>query len=199
MPKPKGGGKVASAFLGSSSMTRWTPDPSFYPSPRLGGEGAGRNARLCRGLRSEARRSRCHRRGRRRSGLADLFEDRRPGRHDRRSATSCTIMAGTRAARVSAPTRRIRISSGATSWCRVCAPRASTSSTPSPTREARRSCKVIEPEEVIEATGYSRPHTVHCGPDGIYVSALGNAKGDGAGRHLPHGLRDLRGARPLGG
>ena len=26
--------------------------------------------------------------------------------------------------------------------------------------------RVIEPEELIEATGYSRPHTVHCGPDG---------------------------------
>ena len=41
--------------------------------------------------------------------------------------------------------------------------------------------KIIEPEELIEATGYSRPHTVHCGPDGIYVSALGNATGDGPG------------------
>jgi selenium-binding protein 1 len=41
--------------------------------------------------------------------------------------------------------------------------------------------RVIEPDEVAEATGYSRPHTVHCGPDGIYVSALGDAKGDGPG------------------
>jgi methanethiol oxidase len=41
--------------------------------------------------------------------------------------------------------------------------------------------KIIEPEELIETTGYSRPHTVHCGPDGIYVSALGNATGDGPG------------------
>ena len=47
--------------------------------------------------------------------------------------------------------------------------------------------KVIEPEEMIEATGYSRPHTVHCGPDGIYVSALGNAEGRGARRHVPDG------------
>src|SRR5947208_15816154 len=35
--------------------------------------------------------------------------------------------------------------------------------------------KVIEPAEVAERAGYSRPHTVHCGPEGIYVSALGNA------------------------
>jgi methanethiol oxidase len=41
--------------------------------------------------------------------------------------------------------------------------------------------KTIEPEEVFERTGYSRPHTVHCGPDGIYVSALGNVEGDGPG------------------
>ncbi len=30
--------------------------------------------------------------------------------------------------------------------------------------------KVIEPEEIFEKTGYSRPHTIHCGPEGIYVS-----------------------------
>ena len=41
--------------------------------------------------------------------------------------------------------------------------------------------QVIEPEELIETTGYSRPHTVHCGPDGIYVSALGNAAGEAPG------------------
>ncbi len=41
--------------------------------------------------------------------------------------------------------------------------------------------KVIEPEEIAKKTGYSRPHTVHCGPDGIYVSALGNPAGDGPG------------------
>src|SRR3712207_1765438 len=33
--------------------------------------------------------------------------------------------------------------------------------------------KVIEPDEMHERTGYSRPHTIHCGPEGIYVSALG--------------------------
>src|SRR6266550_1881790 len=33
--------------------------------------------------------------------------------------------------------------------------------------------KIIEPEEVFKKTGYSRPHTVHCGPEGVYVSTLG--------------------------
>jgi selenium-binding protein 1 len=41
--------------------------------------------------------------------------------------------------------------------------------------------KVIEADEIARKAGYSRPHTVHCGPDGIYVSALGNPEGDGPG------------------
>jgi selenium-binding protein 1 len=41
--------------------------------------------------------------------------------------------------------------------------------------------KVIEPAELAAKAGYSRPHTIHCGPDGIYVSALGNPEGDGPG------------------
>ena len=39
--------------------------------------------------------------------------------------------------------------------------------------------KTIEPEEILHKTGYSRPHTVHCGPEGIYVSTLGGAGPDG--------------------
>ena len=39
--------------------------------------------------------------------------------------------------------------------------------------------KIIEPEEVFKKTGYSRPHTVHCGPEGIYVSTLGGGGKDG--------------------
>ncbi|QIN82633.1 selenium-binding protein [Rubrobacter tropicus] len=41
--------------------------------------------------------------------------------------------------------------------------------------------KVIEPEELHERTGYSRPHTTHCGPDGIYMNALGTPDGNGPG------------------
>ena len=39
--------------------------------------------------------------------------------------------------------------------------------------------KIIEPEEIFKKTGYSRPHTVHCGPEGIYVSTLGGGGKDG--------------------
>ena len=41
--------------------------------------------------------------------------------------------------------------------------------------------KVIEPETVAKKTGYASPHTVHCGPDGIYMSALGAPDGGGPG------------------
>jgi methanethiol oxidase len=41
--------------------------------------------------------------------------------------------------------------------------------------------KVIEPETVTHATGYSRAHTSHCGPDGIYMNALGAVDGEGPG------------------
>jgi methanethiol oxidase len=44
-----------------------------------------------------------------------------------------------------------------------------------------RLAKVIEADEVLRKTGYSRPHTAHCGPDGIYVNALGNGDGNGPG------------------
>jgi len=41
--------------------------------------------------------------------------------------------------------------------------------------------KVIEPETLAARTGYASPHTVHCGPDGILMSALGAPGGDGPG------------------
>jgi selenium-binding protein 1 len=36
--------------------------------------------------------------------------------------------------------------------------------------------RTVDAEELAERAGYSRPHTVHCGPEGIYVRALGNAE-----------------------
>ncbi|MGI9452272.1 MAG: selenium-binding family protein [Geminicoccaceae bacterium] len=55
--------------------------------------------------------------------------------------------------------------------------------------------KVIEADEIAEKTGYSRPHTIHCGPEGIYVSALGNPEGDGPGGIflMDHETFDVRG------
>jgi len=39
--------------------------------------------------------------------------------------------------------------------------------------------RTIEPEEVMSAGHYSRPHTVHCGPGGLLISALGAGSPDG--------------------
>jgi methanethiol oxidase len=41
--------------------------------------------------------------------------------------------------------------------------------------------KVIDGAEVTAKTGYVAPHTVHCGPDGIYLNALGAPDGGGPG------------------
>jgi methanethiol oxidase len=41
--------------------------------------------------------------------------------------------------------------------------------------------KTLEPEELAKRAGYSRPHTLHCGPEGLYLSALGGGDSDGPG------------------
>jgi len=42
--------------------------------------------------------------------------------------------------------------------------------------------KVIEPEELVEKTGLTRPHTVHCMPgDNVVIAMLGDADGNAAG------------------
>jgi len=50
-----------------------------------------------------------------------------------------------------------------------------------PNPKEPRIVKVIEPEEVKTRAGYTRLHTVHCGPEGIYLTALGGSDGDGPG------------------
>jgi methanethiol oxidase len=42
--------------------------------------------------------------------------------------------------------------------------------------------KVIEPEEIVRETGYTRPHTVHCMPgENVVMAMLGDAEGNGCG------------------
>jgi selenium-binding protein 1 len=57
--------------------------------------------------------------------------------------------------------------------------------------------RAIEAEELTGKAGYSRPHTVHCGPGAIFISALGGANGnDGPGgvALLDHDTFDVIGA-----
>jgi len=55
--------------------------------------------------------------------------------------------------------------------------------------------KLIEAREVSDKTGYSAPHSVHCGPDGVYINALGGADGNGPGGIfvLDHETFDVKG------
>ena len=41
--------------------------------------------------------------------------------------------------------------------------------------------KVLEADEVGKRAGYSRPHTVHCGPGAVFVSCLGGYGEEGPG------------------
>jgi selenium-binding protein 1 len=55
--------------------------------------------------------------------------------------------------------------------------------------------RVLEPDEVTRKAGYSRPHTIHCGPQGIFVASLANAEGDAPGGIflMDHDTFDIRG------
>ncbi len=171
-------------------MATWTPDPSFYPSPRLAMEAPPETLAYVAAFDPDRKVP---------DGIAVVDVDPKSRSYSKIVSTRRHAECRRRAAsfrlerllvvplpQCAAPAH----ASGAISSCRACAPRASTSSTPSPTRKKPKIVKVIEPEEVAERAGYTRPHTIHCGPEGIYVAALGNREGKGAGRHLPHGPRD---------
>ena len=69
--------------------------------------------------------------------------------------------------------------------------------TPSPTPATPRVVREITAEELAAKAGYSRPHTIHCGPGGIFVFNLGGANGnDGPGgvALLDHDSFDVIGA-----
>jgi selenium-binding protein 1 len=50
-----------------------------------------------------------------------------------------------------------------------------------PDPRAPRLVKTIDGKELSAKAGYSRPHTLHCGPDGVFLTCLGGAEGDGDG------------------
>jgi methanethiol oxidase len=64
-----------------------------------------------------------------------------------------------------------------------------------PDPRAPKLVKTIEPDEIADKTGYTRPHTVHCGPGGIYVAALGDKDGKAPGGVF---VMDHEGFEPLG-
>ena len=95
-------------------MATWTPDPSFYPSPRLAGKAPAEKHAYVAEFDPERKRP---------DRLAvvdvdpavpDLRQDRRADEHAAVRVTSCTTSAGTPAAPAFARTPRTRTSSAAT-------------------------------------------------------------------------------------
>ena len=118
-------------------MATWTPDPTFYPSPRMAMKAPQETLAYVASF-DPARQ------------VPDAIavvdvdpaspsytHDRRHASRCRRRATNSIISAGTPAAPAYARTRRIPTSSGGTSSCRACGPRASTFWISSQTRAIR--------------------------------------------------------------
>ncbi len=178
-------------------MARWTPDPSFYPSPRLAMEAP-----------------------RETLGYVALLEPDQQSRPDALGVVDLDASSDTYAQIVSTlelgePGAELHHFG----WNACSAALCPSSSHPhverryllvpglkssdihivdtKPDPRAPKLAKTISAADVGHRTGYSRPHTTHCGPDAIYVSALGNANGNGGG---PGGifLLDCDSFEPLG-
>jgi selenium-binding protein 1 len=178
-------------------MARWTPDPTFYPSPRLAMEAPPETFAYVALLEPDQK-SRPDA-----LGVVDLeqgsgsygeiistLELGEPGaelHHFGWNACSAALCPSSANPHVE---RRYLIVPGlASSDIHIVDTKADPRA---PSLE-----KTIPSAEVRHRTGYSRPHTTHCGPDAIYMSALGNGNGDGGG---PGGifLLDCDSFEPLG-
>jgi selenium-binding protein 1 len=158
-------------------MARWTPDPSFYPSPRLAME-APEETLAYVALLEPDQQSRPDALGvidleRGSSTYGDIVstvEMDVPGdefHHFGWNACSAALCPWAPKPHVE---RRYLVVTGLKS-SRVYV--LDTKDDP----RAPKVVKTIEPDELISKTGYSRPHTSHCGPDAIYMSGLGGANG----------------------
>ena len=177
-------------------MARWTPDPTFYPSPRLAGDAPPEKFAYVALLEPDQT-SRPDA-----LGVVDL----EPGSSSYGSIVSTLEM----------PTPGDELHHFGWNACSA----ALCPSAPRPHVERRylvvpglRSSRIhlidtkpdplapqiartIERDELVARTGYTRPHTTHCGPDAIYMSALGGANGPDEGGGLL--LLDCESFDPLG-
>jgi selenium-binding protein 1 len=69
-----------------------------------------------------------------------------------------------------------------------------------PDPRSPRLIKTIDGKVLSENAGYSRPHTLHCGPDGVFLTCLGGPEGndDGPGGIALLDPRDVRRVACLG-
>ena len=162
-------------------MALWRPDPTFYPSPKLAIQAPPEQL-----------------------AYVALLNPSHKGRHDARGRRGCAPESssyGQVVGQVDMPNAGDELHHFGWNACSSClcpyAPHPHTErryllvpglrssrihiidTKPDPRRP--QIVKVIEPETLIKRAGYTRPHTIHCGPDGIYGNALGSATGEGPG------------------
>src|ERR1700737_3082332 len=175
-------------------MATWTPDPSFYPSPRMAMKAAAETFACVAAFDPERKQPDA-------IAVVDV---------DPRSESYSTIIGST--AMPNAGDELHHFGWNACSSC-LCpnAPHAHVERRylvapglrssrihildTKPDPKNPKIVKVIEPETVAERAGYTRPHTVHCGPEGIYVAALADARGQAPGGIflMDHESFDIRG------
>lgn len=176
-------------------MTRWTPDPTFYPSPSAAAEAPAETLAYVAAF---------DRAGERPDAIAVLDTDAASASYGRvvgwtdlpHTGDELHHFGWNACSSALCPTaphphveRRYLIVPGLRSS------RLYVLDTKDDPR-APRLVKEIPAAELAEKADYSRPHTIHCGPDGIYVSALGaGSSGDGPGgiAVLDHTTFDVRG------
>jgi selenium-binding protein 1 len=160
-------------------VERWTPDPTFYPSPRLAMQAPPERFAYVAVLRTDGRpdalavvdvdpSSPTH------SSVIHTVEFPHVGdevHHFGWNACSSALCPSAPHPHVE---RRYLVVPGLRS-SRIYI----VDTRPSPERP--HIARMIDPETVMARTGYSRLHTTHCGPDGIYLSALGGKDGEGPG------------------
>jgi selenium-binding protein 1 len=175
---------------------RWTPDPTFYPSPALAVYSPAETLAYVALVASEGD-------GRRDGiGVVDTRADsptfgRLVGRLDFPHAgnevrhfgwNACSSHLCPSAPHAHVERRYLIVPGTRSSRIHVVDTR--------PDAREPRLVRVIERDELARKTGYAAPHSVHCGPDGVYVNALGAPNGDGPGGifTLDHETFEVRGA-----
>lgn len=175
-------------------MGKWTPDPSFYPSPRLAATAPAEKLAYVADFDPGRRRA---------DGLVVVDVDAQsptyaeivgradmPGRGDEPHHfgwNACSSCLCPNAPHPHVERRYLIVPGLRSSDIHIM------DTQPNPRKPTI--IRTIDARELAERTGYSRPHTVHCGPDGIYVSALGNGNGKGPGGVfvMDHETFDVRG------
>jgi len=177
-------------------MARWTPDPTFYPSPRLAGDAPPEKFAYV--------------------ALLEPDQESRPDALGVVDLEAGSSSYGTIVSTLEMPSAGDELHHFGWNACSA----ALCPSSPRPHVERRylivpglRSSRIhvvdtkpdplapkiartIERDELVSRTGYTRPHTTHCGPDAIYMSALGGANGPDEGGGLL--LLDCESFDPLG-